>query len=282
MIADDYLFCRDIIKRHSTSFYRAFRHLSRDKANAVYAIYAFCRTADDIADVENSAETLREFEAKWERFQAGDTPDEPLWRALRDVFARFPMETGPFDDMLEGQRTELALRRIETADELDRYCYLVAGTVGLMLLPVIAARRGEVERQAAVSLGIAMQYTNILRDVGEDARRGKIYLPAALMAEYGVTERELKTGERTPAFVALWEHLAHKAEEGYTAAEQNLSMYEPGSRLAIRLSMAYYSAILKEIRKKDYPVLTSRVALPNSKKLLLFARYKLFTITERG
>ncbi len=186
--ADDFAWCEDVIRRNSHSFYRAFSLLPPRKRNGVFAVYAFCRAADDCVDVEASRERLDGLQRDLERFDAGGMPRGPLWRALGVVFGAFDEDTAPFFDMLEGQRRDLAFRQPADLGELEDYGYYVAGSVGLMLLPLLRAGRpvDDALRADAVALGVAMQLTNILRDVGEDWNAGRVYLPAAVMEEAGL------------------------------------------------------------------------------------------------
>jgi len=158
-----------IIKESSKSFYKAFSTLPEDKANAVYAIYGFCRTADDAVDLfqdEDKIDALRKgINATFD----GNAPDDLLFEALSDTLKKYPSDLAPYLDLLEGLEGDLNQRTIETEEEFDRYCYNVASTVGLMLLPVIAQdalkKDPEKVKHVAIELGKAMQITNILRDV---------------------------------------------------------------------------------------------------------------------
>lgn len=173
-IASDYAYCEKIIKRHSKSFYYAFSNLPKDKARAVYAIYAFCRTADDSVD-ENKTSGLQlialdRLTDELSHFAKGQEVDHPLWRALRDVFNRFDMDIQPFYEQLTGQRMDIHFISPSNLSTLETYSKYVAGSVGKMLLPIIASNAKTDLNRVAEDLGIAMQLTNILRDVGEDYR----------------------------------------------------------------------------------------------------------------
>lgn len=268
----DYLHCKRIIKQHSKSFYWAFRRLPKEKANAVWAIYAFCRRLDDAVDEGDSTGEFDRLVTQWQVLRQGEVPDEPVWRALGDVFRRYNPSVEPYEGMIEGQRSDLAFAQPETDEELLQYCSLVAGTVGRMLLPVLATEHQSELADTANQLGQAMQLTNILRDVGEDLCRGRVYFSREAMERFGVTEAILAEGKPTSAFMALWEHYAVMAGQLYQQALENLGLYDRDSRAAVRGAAMVYGAILDEIRRRGYPCLTERVSLTLTLKLLILAR----------
>ena len=180
----DFAYCESIIKKNSKSFYLAFSQLPKRKAQSVYAVYAFCRRADDLIDRDNNQAGLRQLERQLLDFNEGKVPNDPVWRALSVVFDNFPMVTAPFFDMLTGQRKDADFKQPETRKDLEEYCYYVAGSVGLMLLPLLTERPADIVVPAK-KLGEAMQLTNILRDVGEDYQMGRIYLTKEDMTRFG-------------------------------------------------------------------------------------------------
>ncbi len=191
--AGDFAWCEDVIRRNSKSFYRAFSLLPKCKRESVFALYAFCRAADDCVDVEASEASLDALERDLERFLSGLTRDEPMWRAMDVVFESFDLDEQPFFDMIEGQRRDLSFRQPQTIGDLEEYGYYVAGSVGLMLLPILHSRSAVSDglKQSAIDLGVAMQITNILRDVGEDLDSGRVYLPRDAMREAGYSQPSL-------------------------------------------------------------------------------------------
>lgn len=270
--ADDFAWCEDVIKRNSQSFYRAFSLLPERKRAGVYAVYAFCREADDLVDEHASAEALAALQDQLERFAAGDVPDEPLWRALGVVFDSFAMDATPFYDMLEGQRRDLAFQQPHTMSELEEYGYYVAGTVGLMLLPLLHTESSVPAHTAkeAVELGIAMQLTNILRDVGEDWEVGRVYLPEALFDETGYRLEDLAAHKANPAFRTLWETVAGRAEELYLPLQNDIYAMDEDSRLTTLSSLFLYRGILDQVRADDYACLDrrSRVSADRARELV--------------
>ena len=275
MIRDDYKKCEEIIKKNSTTFYKSFKNLSESKRNAVYAIYAFCRIADDIVDVEKDANKLNDFYQELELFKNNKEIDTYLWRSLRDVFNNYKMDIRPFLEMIEGQRYDLNFKEFKTIEELDKYCYLVAGTVGLMLLPIIS-NSSDKTKISAINLGKAMQYTNILRDIDNDLNRGRIYLPLELFNKYNYTKEDLSKKIINKDFILLWEDLAEKAETLYKDVLDNINIYDEDARFAIILSINYYQAILNEIRKNNYNVFKGKIYVNKVKKLKLFMQSKYF------
>ena len=265
----DYRYCEKVIKQHSASFYKAFSKLPKPKRNAVYAVYAFCRLADDAVDVYADAAALNEIEAALRAFEVGDMPDSPVYRALDDVFKRYEMAISPFYHMIEGQRMDLQFRRFEQVSELERYCYHVAGTVGLMLLPIVATENHNDLKEAAIQLGEAMQITNILRDVGEDLDRGRLYLPTEWLIRFGVDEASLNEKKVTGGFVNLWEHAAGSAETSYETHLKLLALYDADAQRAMRRSILFYREILNAVRRNQYDCLTKRAVVPNLRKLQL-------------
>lgn len=280
-LKQDYAYCEDVIKKSSKSFYTAFSKLPKEKAKAVYAIYAFCRQADDTVDAQEPTELKRRKLAQLEKellaFTEGETPDHPMWRALRDVFARYEMDAAPFFDQLEGQKRDLSFQEIKDLNALKEYSYYVAGSVGLMLLPILAAKQGVTEKikESAVSLGIAMQLTNILRDVGEDYRDNKrIYLPSDLLLRYGVhIEKAMQTGPDA-AFIALWEEIATESQQGYGHFIETIQQYDEDCRFPVLVSAKLYNGILDSVRQNNYDCLHARNYVPEAKMMALIMEAK--------
>lgn len=277
----DYAYCEKVIKASSKSFYTAFSKLPKEKAEAVYAIYTFCRKADDTVDAHDPLEVkisnLALLESELTAFTRGETPNHPMWRALRDVFNRFDMDTTPFFHQLEGQKRDLDFQEITDLAALKDYSYYVAGSVGLMLLPILAHKKGitDTTKKSAISLGIAMQLTNILRDVGEDFRENqRIYLPTELLNRYNVNlEKNMQKGPDV-AFINLWEELAKESEEGYQAFTGNIHLFDDDCQLPVLVSAEVYRGIMDSVRKSDYDCLNKRNFVSDVKmmELVLKAR----------
>lgn len=273
----DYAYCEKVIKVSSKSFYTAFSKLPKDKAKAVYAIYAFCRQADDTVDANEplalKKENLAILEAELKEFEKGKTPNHPMWRALRDVFNRYAMTTSPFYDQLEGQKRDLDFQEITDLAALKDYSYYVAGSVGLMLLPILATKSGITEslKESAVSLGVAMQITNILRDVGEDYRENKrVYLPTELLDRHQVDLAQNVEKGPDNNFIALWEELAEESSRGYVEFEDSISHYDSDCRFPVLVSSKLYSGIMdNSVRKNNYDCLSKRNYVPEARMMEL-------------
>lgn len=280
--ASDFAWCEAVIQQHSGSFYRAFRHLRPDKAKAVFAIYAFCRLADDAVDEHNDAKELGRLRDQLAAFHNGDNLDEPMWRALRLTFDRFELSTEPYMELLSGLEMDLTPRQPADMVELDHYCYLVAGTVGLMLNPLLAVDPDNRQtRKCSIMLGHAMQLTNILRDIGTDYRLERTYLPADLMKEYGLCFDDLAGPQMKPELQSLWEYLAKKALTYYQEVEKNLDHYEKSARLPLMLSLNYYRSIIFACRRSGYDLLQKRIFVPDRRKFFIYWRTRLQLLLRR-
>ncbi|TDQ42086.1 phytoene/squalene synthase family protein [Aureibacillus halotolerans] len=255
-----YLSCRDLMMAHSKTFYKAFSLLPPRQKKAVWAVYAFCRYADDLVDEAGKyPETLDMFEEKLEGFLQGKAQEGFIWTALADVFSQFDMDPQPFRDMIIGQRMDVVGTSYSTLEAVEEYAYYVAGSVGLMLLPLIAPDTKHLLQEDAVKLGNAMQLTNILRDVGEDYERNRMYLPHSLLKEHHVDVHMLSLSHvPTEGFKQVWEIIAQRAETLYDEALSTITLYPMYSRTPIKGAAYMYRAILTKIRKNKYQVFTER------------------------
>ncbi|MBM7702625.1 phytoene/squalene synthase family protein [Metabacillus iocasae] len=273
LLDDAYRYCEQIIATHSKTFYKAFSLLPHEKRKAVWAVYAFCRKVDDIVDEGlNPIAELEAFEKQFEDFKKKAVHlEDPMWVALHDVFIRFDMNVKAFDDMIKGQRMDLTKKEYDTIHEVKYYSYHVASTVGLMLLPILAPEHHKMLEEDAIALGIAMQLTNILRDVGEDLQRERIYLPKELMNHYGYTREMMQEKVVNKPFVQLWEHLAQEAEGLYEKGLSTLHYYPLSSRMPLKGAAYLYRAILDKIRKEEYQVFDTKHYVTNEQKQQIIA-----------
>ncbi len=252
--------CENIIKIHSKTFYKAFSLLPKHQKKAVWAVYAFCRRVDDIVDEGLwPHQKLNEFEEEFDSFLTGLFSDSDLmWVALNDVFTNYNMNLQAFKDMIKGQRMDLNARLYVKIEDLLDYSYHVASTVGLMLLPILAPDKEGSLREDGIYLGYAMQLTNILRDIGEDLKRGRIYIPQELLVKYEYTVTDLRDHNNNEAFQGIWEELAELAENYYDKASRTLYLYPLYSRTPVKGAAMLYRAILKEIRMNQYDVFSKK------------------------
>ena len=254
-------------------FFKSFCLLPKKQKKAVWAIYAFCRRADDIVDEgKNPKIELEEFAREFDLFIEGQLEsDHPAWLALSDVFANFEVDPQPFYDMIKGQRMDLYPEPLQNKKDLLNYCYHVASSVGLMLLPVIAPGKENCLREGAVSLGYAMQITNILRDIGEDLDKGRVYLPLEVMDKYAYSHRDLQSNKINAAFIDLWEDLASDAEAYYQHALDSIPHYPLYSRTPVEGAARMYRAILNTARKNHYQVFEHRNFVSDEDKKQIIA-----------
>lgn len=269
----DFEVCEIVIKKHSKSFYRAFSQLPKQKALSIFAIYSFCREADDSIDVFQDPARLIQLEIELNEFLKGNIPDRPFWRALIPVFATYKMNEQAFYDMLIGQKRDSIFQQPQTQTELEEYSYFVAGAVGIMLLPILSKEPAGIELQA-IKLGQAMQLTNILRDVGEDVRNNRIYFPLDVMEFYGVSAEQLKQEMINDEFIEMWEFEARRAEQLYQDSLSMIDKIETDSQEALLLSLIFYQAIIDVVRKNKYDCFTKRNYVKQQQQLKLYQAVK--------
>jgi phytoene synthase len=278
-----YELCRQMTAKYAKTFYLGTLLMSEAKRKAIWAIYAWCRRTDELVDGATAAittpETLDRWEKQLESVFAGQPIDDSDV-ALADTLQRFPMDIQPFRDMIAGQRMDLYRSRYETFDELNLYCYRVAGTVGLMSTAVMGVDRGEnsapwncnqdtyIPAEEAIALGIANQLTNILRDVGEDAKRGRIYLPLEELALFNYTEEDLMNGVVDDRWQELMRFQIQRARKFYVQAEKGISNLIPDARWPVWAALMLYSQILDAIERNQYDVFNQRAYVPTPQKLL--------------
>ncbi|TGG88888.1 phytoene/squalene synthase family protein [Geotoga petraea] len=274
-LKNDYRYCESIIKENSKTFYKAFSLLGKEKSNAIYAVYAYCRATDDSIDIHHSSEKLKILEKKLNDFEKGNTPDEPLWRALSDIFENYKMDIKPFYEMIEGQKMDIGFSQPEDQKDLLSYCYYVAGTVGKMLLPIIASEKHEEIDVGKIKLGEAMQITNILRDIGEDFENGRIYIPKNIMEKYNYSKNDLKNKVINDNFIKMWEYEAEQAQKMYDDFYNFIDYFDKDSKKSVLASAKLYNAILDAVRKNGYNCLTERNYINNIEKMKIISKIKL-------
>ncbi len=265
--------CSAILGQGSRSFAAASRLLPREVREPVTALYAFCRTADDLIDEDGgddgSVEILRE---RLDRIYAGHPVDSAVDRAFTHVVHTHGIPRALPEALIEGFRWDAAGRRYESIEELEDYCARVASSVGVMMTLIMGPRRPEVLARAA-DLGLAMQMTNIARDVGEDARAGRIYLPASWMREAGLDPDDfLADPAYSPALGEVVARLLDRADRYYGAAEAGIRALPAGSRVAIRAASLIYQAIGGRIRAAGLDSVSRRAITSGLRKLWLVTR----------
>ena len=265
-VTEAYEYCRAITAEYAKTFYLGTLLMPKEKSKAIWAIYAWCRNTDELVDGAKAQYTTEDTLIKWEeQLEAtfAGHPSEDADVALADTVKRFPMDIQPFRDMIAGQQMDLYRNRYQTFEELKLYCYRVAGTVGLMSNAVLGINQDNNSipynpEKEAVALGIAMQLTNILRDVGEDAQRGRIYLPLEEMAAFDYTEQDLLAGVNDDRWKALMRFQIKRARNYYHQAEKGIRYLIRDSHLPVWASLMLYRGILDAIEKNNYDVFDKR------------------------
>ena len=278
---DAYELCRQITQTYAKTFYLGTLLMSESKRRAIWAIYAWCRRTDELVDGPRARlttpETLDRWENQLESIFAG-YPVEDTDVALVDTLGRFSLEIQPFRDMIAGMRMDLSRNRYQTFKDLQLYCYRVAGTVGLMSLPVMGVDSSARETpwstqelsktaEQAIALGIANQLTNILRDVGEDASRGRIYLPLEELALFNYTEEDLLNGVIDRRWQELMRFQIQRARKFYVEAEKGITALSRDARWPVWSATMLYSQILDAIENNHYDVFQKRAFVPTPRKI---------------
>jgi phytoene synthase len=312
-----YAFCREVAKREAKNFYYAFRVLPQAKSDAMCAVYAFMRKADDLADdetlsIEARCTAMAAWTETWRRSRTEDS-DDLVFVALKDAQQRFGISDALLEQLVSGTTMDLEetlpgvaevqlstiteqgtrsenFQVYETFEGLYRYCYLVASVVGLVCIRIFGYTDPRAE-QLAEHTGIAFQLTNILRDVMEDAERGRIYLPLDDMAAVGVTLEDLTIATKggglnssivSPAILKLLDTEINRAQEYYKASDELIPLLDADSRAAMRVLATIYHELLDRIAKEPAAVFRTRVSVPTSRKLSILARGVVSSFIARG
>jgi 15-cis-phytoene synthase len=263
-----------------TSFYYSFLVLPAEQRRAIVAVWDFCRAVDDAADEARAGEEEREV-ARWRdelaRCFDGRAPETPQGRALRPLIGSFHLPRAPFDALIEGVEMDLHPRRYQTFADLYEYCIRVASAVGLMCIEIFGCRDAG-SRQYAIDLGVALQLTNILRDVPGDFARGRVYVPLEDFERFACTEDDLAAeisqpggGLRSAAVRRLLAFQAERARGYYSRAETELPRADARRLVAARIMGAIYRGILTRIERANYDVFTRVIRVPRPKRALIAA-----------
>jgi phytoene synthase len=268
----------EVTRRWARSFHFASSFLPWVKRRSVYALYDFCRYADNLVDLRGprpASEVRRDLDGLRElvrSLHAGVLPVDPRWLGFWDTLRRYPVPLDPLLALIDGVEGDLHPVRIPDFPTLHTYCLRVAGGVGLMLGPVLGAETEEF-RQHGIDLGVAMQLTNILRDVREDLVEGRIYLPADEMAAHGVTEAMLRGGRMTRALHRLISFQALRARYYFGLGDAVIDEFpDDGSRLTVRLMQRVYAGILDELERQGFDIYHGRAMVSPTRKLMILGR----------
>ena len=279
-----YEICRKETQRWAKTFYLGTLLLPLEKRKAIWAIYVWCRRTDEIMDSleastkskDELSENLNQWEENTKNVFKGNIQSD-LDAVLFDTIEKYPQSIDPYLDMIEGQRMDLSKFRYKSFSELKLYCYRVAGTVGLMTQNVMGIDSAYTSApwsnrpdpsEAAIALGIANQLTNILRDIGEDRQRGRIYLPQEDLKKFNYSEEELLNGEINNEWRMLMNFQLKRARSWFKKSEDGIKWLSSDARWPVWTSLRLYRGILDSIEKLDYDVFNNRAFVRNSVKAL--------------
>ena len=276
-LRNSYRFCADLSRREAKNFYWSFRLLPPARRRAMCALYAFMRHTDDLADEPGPVDGKRASLATWrlnlDAALAGCPDAWPGLPALADTVQTFMIPAKHLHDVIDGVEMDVKPAGFATFDDLYAYCYRVASAVGLCCIHIwgYTSEDGRAEKLAE-ACGIALQLTNILRDVREDAAHGRVYLPADDLARFGVATADLSADLPTPALRELLAFEGRRAAEYYEQAKPLVGLVAAPGRPVLRAIVGIYRALLDEIERRDYNVLSRRVTLPPWKKAAITVR----------
>ncbi|MBI5283135.1 MAG: phytoene/squalene synthase family protein [Candidatus Solibacter usitatus] len=272
---DSYAHCESVARARARNFYYSFLVLPRAKRLAMCAIYAFMRECDDLSDEQGASRgKLEQWRAQLDRTLAGTPAEHAVWPAFLDVAQRYRIPPRYFHEMIDGVSSDVSNdepRRVETFAELYRYCYLVASVAGLTTVHIFGFDDPRA-LELAERCGIAFQLTNIIRDVGEDARMGRVYLPEEDLRHFGVSAESLRGRVTTPEIRRLLEHEGARARQYYDESLPLIGMMHQDSRPALWALIEIYSRLLERIKQRGYDVLPGKIRLSAAEKTAVLAR----------
>jgi phytoene synthase len=264
-----YSYCRQISKKHAKTFYLASLFLPKQQQKAIFAIYALLRTVDDVVDMaeeqlakgvitrDDISRMLESWKTKLKDCYAGKVANDPIMMAWHDTLKTYTIPIELPLDLMDGVAMDIEFKPFETFDELYVYCYKVASVVGLMTIEIFGYSNKEA-LPYAIELGIAMQLTNILRDVGEDVNRGRIYLPLEDLRRFNYSSEELMQKNLNSNFIALMKFQIERARNYYQSSDKGIPMLSSKSRFGVAISSINYGNILSAIEKNNYDVFSTR------------------------
>lgn len=265
----------DLAKTVQSNFFYSFLFLPKAKRDAIIDVYRFCRAIDDIVDdiveqngtVEQAQAALEEWRAELDALYAGQ-PRQPIAHRLQRVLTQFPMPQEYFEEMINGCAMDLQRNRYETFDELYQYCYRVASITGLMCIEIFTYRQPQT-KDYAISLGLALQLTNILRDLKEDAARGRVYLPQEDLRRFDYSEADLLNGVVNDNFRALMQFECERARSFYQRADELLPVEDRPTLVAARTMGKIYFRLLEQIEHVNYDVFNHEIRLHRPERFLI-------------
>ncbi len=271
-VEQSYEYCVRVARKRAKNFYYSFLLLSKQQRKAMCAIYAFMRYCDDLSDDPGANRaSIDRWRSEMEEALEGHFSGHPVWPAFHHTVRRFGIPHEYFREMIAGVTSDLVPRRIESFEELYRYCYQVASVVGLTTIHIFGF-----DTKSALPLaekcGVAFQLTNILRDIREDAERGRVYLPGEDLRRFGVSEADLRNGIRSEEFLELMRFEAGRARQYYKESLPLLDLVHPRSRPSLWALVSIYSRLLERIERSNYDVFRKRVRLSAVEKSWIVMR----------
>lgn len=274
---------KQIAKKSKSSFYYAFSLLSAPKREAMNTVYAFCRKTDDIVDEGSESddlkyEKLRKWRIELERALLHGSSEYSLLNKLGEIIKQFNIPIEPFFELIYGMEMDLRQKRYFSFDDLSKYCYYAASTVGLMCIEIFGYKNKSA-RDYAINLGLALQLTNILRDVKTDANNGRIYLPQEDLERFGYSENDLISNRYNEQFVSLMKYEAERAKSLFNKADSSLAFEDKPSMFAARAMEHIYSKLLIKLEEENFDVFSKRIKVGKFEKAAIsvgvWAKYSL-------
>ncbi len=277
----DFRFAEDSIRKGSKTFHFSSRFMSRERRNAFYAIYAFCRHTDNLIDDNEGNPRLqrmliRDWKKRFLEAYAQGFSSDPILNPFVYIMKKHNIPLHYPLDLIKGVSMDISKKEYGTFDELRAYCYRVASVVGLMLMYVMGIENMKRAKKYAAKLGIAMQLTNILRDVGEDARMGRVYFPTDELARFGLSIRDILELRRTKEMIQFLKFQIARARKYYEEAFKGLAMIHKEVRVVIALAYTLYSEILSVIEENEYEVFGKRAYVNTFRKVVLYLNIIIF------
>lgn len=279
-LQESYDACRDITKERAKNFFFGIRLLPQERRDSLCACYAFFRISDDLSDDEAITDKDKHL-AAWRANILGVAEPHPVLSAFHDTVQKYAIPTRYFEELLDGTTSDLSVTRYETFDELYRYCYRVASTVGLVCLHVFGFDHSPEALAQAEARGIAFQLTNILRDLSEDGERGRIYLPQEDLRRFGVSEADFLAGRDTPELRALLTFQVERAKEYYEKSAPLSARVDSESRASLDAMTSIYRALLGKVESMGTRVFRERAKLSKLEKLSLAGKTALSGLRGR-
>ena len=274
---------KEITKQSKSNFLYSFSLLPKEKNEAINTVYAFCRKTDDIVDNENESlekkySRINEWRNEFEKALISGDSKYSLLNNVNLIIKKFSIPVEPFFDLIKGMEMDLKKNRYNTFTELMDYCFNVASTVGLMSIEIFGYNNPRT-KDFAINLGIALQLTNILRDIKTDAQHGRIYIPLEDLRRFNYSENDLLSFRYNDDFIKLMKHECERARYFYDEANRSLSKEDKGLMFAARIMEHIYFRVLKKIEKRNYNVFEKKVRVSNLKKIFItagvYVKYKL-------